>query len=261
MRLAARRRLFAVHRWLFKQALRGMGFNNWRSMEDSGELWVIRSLLPTLLKDQKPVVLDIGAHHGEYGNEVLKHFPSAVVHAFEPHPRTFEALRAGADQRISLHPKAMGAAPGRAQLYDRKGQDGSVYASLSEGSIRTLYKDDVIVYDVEVTTLDDFLQSANLARIDFLKVDTEGFEMDVFNGAAGALAEGRLGIIQFEFNSLHVARRQFLDEFVQRLPGHRLYRVLTDGMVALDKLRVVEREIFTYQNILAIPRDIAPARA
>jgi FkbM family methyltransferase len=261
MRLAARRRLFALHRWMFRQALRGMGFNNWRSMEDSGESWVIHDLLPTLLSTTQPVVLDIGAHHGEYGNEVLKRFPSAIIHAFEPHPRTFDALRTGADQRISLHAKAMGAAPGRAQLYDRKGQDGSVYASLSEGSIRTLYKEDVIVYDVEVTTLDEFLETANLSRVDFMKVDTEGFEMDVFNGAARALAEGKVGIIQFEFNSLHVARRLFLDDFVQRLPGHRLYRVLTDGMVALDKLKVVEREIFTFQNILAIPRDIAPAKA
>ena len=95
----------------------------------------------------------------------------------------------------------------------------------------------------------------------FLKIDTEGFEMDVLNGAARALENNGIGIIQFEFNSLHVARRLFLDQFVQRLPGHRLYRLLSDGMVALDRLKVVEREIFTFQNIVAIPREIAPEKA
>ncbi len=237
-----------------------MGFNNWRTMEGSGELWAIQQLLPALINDPKPFMLDVGAHHGDYSNLLLKALPDAVVHAFEPHPRTFAGLKQGAASSVRLHASALGASPGRAELFDRKGVDGSVYASLSKDSIRTLYQDDIVVHDVEVTTLDQFMEQEGLARIEFLKIDTEGFEMDVLNGASMALENNGIGIIQFEFNSLHVARRLFLDQFVQRLPGHRLYRLLSDGMVALDKLKVVEREIFTFQNIIAIPRGIAPEK-
>lgn len=261
MPLQARRRLFAVHRWLFHLALKGMGFNNWRTMEGSGELWAIQHLLPSLVKTPRPIMLDVGAHHGDYSNHLLKPFPEALIHAFEPHPRTFAGLKQGADPSVRLHACALGASPGRAELFDRRGVDGSVYASLSKDSIRTLYQDDIVVHDVEVTTLDQFMENEGLTRIDFIKIDTEGFEMDVLNGASRALERGGIGIIQFEFNSLHVARRLFLDQFVQRLPGHRLYRLLSDGMVALDKLKVVEREIFTFQNIVAIPREIAPEKA
>jgi FkbM family methyltransferase len=255
------RRLYAVHRYLLRTALRGLGFNNWQSMEQSGENWAIQRLLPSLIKKPNPLMLDIGAHQGEYSHELLKVYPDATIHAFEPHPRTFGLLQSKADSRLKLHAAAMGAAAGEAELYDRKGNDGSVHASLSQDAVRTIYQDDVIVHRVKVITLDEFMTENGIASIDFLKIDTEGFEMDVLNGAEAALAGGKIGIIQFEFNSMHVGRHQFLEDFTRRLEGHRLYRLLKDGMVALDRLKVVEREIFAFQNIVAIPKAMAPAKA
>lgn len=255
-----KRRLFAVYRWMFNTALKGMGFNNWQDMEGSGELWAIQHLLPALIKDSRPVMLDVGAHHGDYCNLLARTFPQAVIHAFEPHPRTFASLEKEADSTVRLHASALGATAGTAELFDRKGQDGSVHASLSKESLLTTYHSDVIVHQVRVITLDQFMDDEKIERVDFIKIDTEGFEMDVLNGASRALESGRLGIIQFEFNSMNVTRRLFLDQFIQRLPGHRLFRLLGDGMVALDKLKLVEREIFTFQNIVAIPREIAPEK-
>lgn len=256
-----KRRLFAVYRWMFNTALKGMGFNNWQDMEGSGELWAIQHLLPALIKDSRPVMLDVGAHHGDYCNLLARTFPQAAIHAFEPHPRTFASLEKEAVSAVRLHACALGATDGHAELFDRKGQDGSVHASLSKESLLTTYHSDVIVHQVRVITLDQFMDDQKIERVDFIKIDTEGYEMDVLNGASRALESGRLGVIQFEFNSMNVTRRLFLDQFIQRLPGHRLYRLLGDGMVALDKLKLVEREIFTFQNIVAIPREIAPEKA
>lgn len=260
MKLIARRRLFGIYRWLFKASLRAMGFNNWQDMEGSGELWAIQNLLPSLIKESRPVMLDVGAHHGDYCNLLTRSFPDAVIHAFEPHPRTFACLEEQAVETVRLHSCALGATSGVAQLFDRKGQDGSVHASLSKNSVLTASKNEVITHQIEVITLDHFIQSEGIERVDFIKIDTEGYEMDVINGGADALEKGRIGIIQFEFNSMNVARRIFLEQFVERLPEHRLYRLLSDGMVALDRLKLVEREVFAFQNILAIPKDIAPAR-
>ena len=256
--LKPRRRLFAVYRWMYHAALKGTGFDNWKSMQESGEGWAIHELLPSLIRERRPVMLDVGAHHGEYSLELQKAFPEARIHAFEPHPITFHSLKSAVPASITLHQCAIGAKPGSAELYDRKTEDGSVHASLSEEALRTLYRDEPIVHQVEVQTLDDFLAAECLDRVDFIKIDTEGYEMDVLNGGEAALVEGRVGIIQFEFNSLHAARRQFLCDFMDKLPNHRLYRLLSDGMIALDLLRVSEREVFAFQNILAIPSETAP---
>ena len=56
--------------------------------------------------------------------------------------------------------------------------------------------------DVPCTTLDDFCAAREIARIHFLKVDVEGYERDVFRGAAGLLRERRIDFITFEISQI-----------------------------------------------------------
>ncbi len=256
------RRLYALYRSLLKHSLRQSGFFNWESMEASGETWFLHELLPTLLHQEAPQVLDVGANSGDYTDAVLRVYPKANAHAFEPHPVTYQRLVSAVGHRAKCHPMALGSSPGRLKLYDSEGStEGGIRASLSPEALKTMTSKPLVSVDVEVSTLDLFLKDQSFDRIDFLKIDTEGFEMDVLNGATHALAKDQIGVIQFEFNALHIGRRQFLVDFMERLPGHRLYRLLSDGMVALDKLKPYEREIFAFQNIVAIPREIAPRKA
>ncbi len=256
------RRIYALYRSLLKHCLRRSGFFNWESMEASGETWFLQEQLPGLLHQESPCVLDVGANSGDYTEAVLRVYPKARAHAFEPHPLTFQRLMSAVGNRAKCHPMALGSTPGQLKLYDSEGStEGGIRASLSPEALKTMTSKPLVSVEVEVSTLDFFLKDQKLDRVDFLKIDTEGFEMDVLQGATHALAAGQIGVIQFEFNALHLGRRHFLIDFMERLPGHRLYRLLSDGMVALDKLKPYEREIFAFQNIVAIPREIAPEKA
>ena len=252
------RRFFAVNRWLFKFALQGMGFNNWRSLSDSGEAWVVKNVLPKLHLGDRPVFMDVGANAGEYSELLLARFQKASVHAFEPHPKTFVTLNQNMGGRVQCHPLALGAEKGAFHLYDRGGDDGGIRASLAKEALETVQSKPLTEYSVTVSTVDDFLKDHSISAIDFMKIDTEGYEMDVLKGAHDALLQGKIGAIQFEFAGIHFARRQFLADFQAVLPGHRLFRILRDGLVPLDLLSVAEREVFTFQNILAWPADAPP---
>jgi FkbM family methyltransferase len=252
------RRFFAVNRWLFKFALRGMGFNNWRSLSDSGEAWVVKNVLPKLHLEDPPVFMDVGANSGGYSELLMARYPQATVHAFEPHPKTFVTLGENMKGRVQCHPLALGAEKGGFDLYDRGGDDGGIRASLAREALETVQSKPLTAYSVTVSTVDDFVKEHSISAINFIKIDTEGFEMDVLLGAKVSLAEGRISAIQFEFNDVHFARRQFLADFQAVLPGHRLYRILRDGLVPLDLLSVAEREVFTFQNILAWPLTATP---
>lgn len=252
------RRFFAVNRWLFKFALQGMGFNNWKNLEESGESWVVQNVLPKLRLGDLPVFMDVGANAGEYSDLLLARFPQAIIHAFEPHPRTYEALKQNMKTNVKCHPVALGAENGVFNLYDRGGNDGGIRASLAKEALETVQSKPLTAYSVTVSTVDDFMKEQSISSIDFIKIDTEGFEMDVLKGAHDALSKGKIGAIQFEFADIHFARRQFLADFQAVLPGHRLYRILRDGLVPLDLLSVAEREVFTFQNILAWPLTAAP---
>jgi FkbM family methyltransferase len=248
---------YAVYRLMFRRALKGLGFNNWRSLKESGEAWMVRQILPKLSMGT-PTFLDVGANSGDYSTLLVGSFPQAIIHAFEPHPRTYETLKKNMRPNVRCHPVALGRESGMFNLYDRGGNDGGIRASLAKEALETVQSKPLTAYPVTVSTVDEFLREQNIQRVDFMKIDTEGFEMDVLQGAKASLGEGKIGAIQFEFNDVHFARRQFLADFQAVLPSHRLYRILRDGLVPLDLLSVAEREVFTFQNILAWPLTATP---
>lgn len=57
------------------------------------------------------------------------------------------------------------------------------------------------------------MTSRNISYVDLLKIDVEGNELKVFQGAEKSLAEGRIGAIQIEFNECAIDSRIFLRDF------------------------------------------------
>lgn len=81
---------------------------------------------------------------------------------------------------------------------------------------------------VSVDTVDGICDRHHISRIDFLKIDTEGSDMAVLEGAAGLVREQRIVIIQVEAsmnsrNSHHVAFGAFQAYFEPR--GYRLFAI------------------------------------
>ena len=89
--------LYRFNRALFHLSLRGLGILNWQSERLRGK----SDLLERLLSRAAPgtVVLDVGANEGEYSQTVMRLAPHVEVHAFEPHPQTFEDSHLACDRR------------------------------------------------------------------------------------------------------------------------------------------------------------------
>ena len=150
---------------------------------------------------------DVGAHIGLYSLLLARLVGTeGRVHAFEPEPRNHERLIAnlalnGADNVVAR----------RAAAYSRTsrvelnvfGAGLGAWHSLGRPRLpdpfapgRTV--EPVGAIEVEAVALDDYCAEAGVRRIDFLKVDVEGAERDVLEGARGLLAEGGVGVILFE---------------------------------------------------------------
>jgi hypothetical protein len=104
----------------------------------------------------------------------------------------------------------------------------------------------------EIVSLDDFCSDEGIDRIDFLKIDMEGLELEVLRGATRMLKEQRFGIIQFEFGECDIFSRVFLRDFYQFLVGYRFARLCSQGLLDLGPYRH-ENEIFRNQNIVVVP--------
>jgi FkbM family methyltransferase len=138
----------------------------------------------------RQVALDIGANVGNHSLYFAPHF--AEVRSFEPNPRTFALLAANAllDPKIQVQQTALGDAAGTLPLRYNPANVGEA-SLMADGAGSGGHS-----VDVPVQRLDDLVDPA--ADVGFIKIDVEGFEEQVFRGAARVLA-GR-PVIAFEQN-------------------------------------------------------------
>jgi FkbM family methyltransferase len=159
---------------------------------------------------QPLLVADVGANVGQSARKFLAAFPLAAVHSFEPAPANFAQLLqthaaapAGERERWALHALAVAAAPGFANFSAPQGPNLNPQTfSLGQRADMGLQHTQV----VNVTTVDALASPGGPlggAFVDLLKVDVEGWECDVFEGAARALAAAppRVGALFFEYST------------------------------------------------------------
>lgn len=142
------------------------------------------------------VTLDIGANLGLVS--ILMASIGAEVHAFEPNPRMIgylnQTVARNPDLPITLHKTALGAADRELDLMIPEQNEGA--ASLKSLGVRRVIES----VTVPVRRLDDYIGNAGVDRVDFIKIDVEGFEPQVFEGAQNVLRELRPRALVFEEN-------------------------------------------------------------
>ena len=150
------------------------------------------------------VVVDAGASFGWYSTLFARWVGSAgSVHAFEPVPKLAElaqdTLRLnGVEAMTSLNVEGLGSESGEFIVYTFAG------LPLGHASASDLGRSDAQAHQCRLTTLDTYVRKAGLDRLDFLKVDVEGGERDVFLGGRQVLARHK-PLIGFEVN-IHCLR-------------------------------------------------------
>lgn len=170
-----------------------------------------------------PVVLDVAANIGLATLAMATALPgSARLLAVEPSPRNLAHLRrnlaANGFERVEVVPAAAGAEPGSLSFHESAFGAGSHVVSGHH-----LAGTAMPAVSVPVDTLDRMVASRGLERLDFIKIDVEGFEPDVLEGGAGAIERFR-PVIYVEFNSWTLMAyrnahpRAFLEDLVRRFP-------------------------------------------
>ena len=147
------------------------------------ELAAHRSLLRALLEDLRvDTVLDVGAHTGGYGALLRELGYAGEIVSFEPVRASFEALSARLDERWHAQRLALGAANGTLAL-NVAGE--SNFTSFLKPIAVERYAGSATdhVEQVEVRRLDEVASGSRI----FLKTDTQGFDLEVIEGARGVL--------------------------------------------------------------------------
>ncbi len=152
----------------------------WLGTHDRWDTFHIKRMLP-----QGAVFCDIGANFGYY-SLTLGRFLAGQGHvfAFEPHPANRKRLECNIalnqlGDSITVVGKALSDSPGKARMTNRTDNSGAVHIAQAGDT------------EVDVSTLDTIVDELGLARLDFVKIDVEGFEAHVLRGAERSLRRFR----------------------------------------------------------------------
>ncbi len=173
------------------------------------------------------VVLDVGANMGYYVLlEARAVGQQGTVYALEPVPVTFQILKRNIAlnhlTNVYLFQMALGAEDGEATMYVMKKLNWSHLAHDRWPSRRLqhLRAHARTTIQVPIRTLDTFLKEAEIPRVNFLRMDVEGFEVDIIQGGLAALTRLAEQNVLKVFMEIHPFlaedRRPFL-EMVQSL--------------------------------------------
>jgi FkbM family methyltransferase len=143
-------------------------------------------------------IIDVGAHIGTYSIP-LAMISAGPVHAFEPNPAALLRLRSNlalnAISNITVHEVAVGSACETRELFACDSKDLGLSSFVESAAVQNRRK---TLIPVPVVTLDkEFPEGSSSCRVDLIKIDVQGFEADVLEGAEKLVGRDR-PVILFE---------------------------------------------------------------
>lgn len=249
-------RLQKFYENFFHISLIGMNIGTGGDISTDGELNVLHYIKNKCLSSKEAIIFDVGANVGNYSQEIIKEFKKTnfQLYCFEPSKVTFHELkiRLGNFSNINLHNIGFGEEKGVKNLFYDKKKSG--LASLYDRRLLHFGIKMNLQESIKIDTIDNFCKNNRIRNIDFLKLDTEGHELNILKGAKGMIKNNSIGCIQFEFGGCNIDSRTYFQDFWYLLsPKYRIYRILKDGIVEILKYKEIN-EIFVTTNYLAILR-------
>lgn len=205
------------------------------------------------------IVFDVGANIGEYTQYILGINPDVRIFCFEPVLNTYMHLKNNLSKEINsgkLVVNNFGLSDNQSEadifIYEDLSGNNSLYFNEIYGvSDKTLRKEKILL-----KTLNEYTDSNNINRIDYLKIDVEGHEFKVICGASDLINKKMIKCIQFEYNSnWKVSGLKLCEVFEYLTPfGYEFYRLTIWGKIHIKNFRN-ELENYKHSNYIAILDD------
>jgi FkbM family methyltransferase len=252
-----RRDPFLVIRYAFRK----VGFEVLR-FKDVDPFHVIQRVVTK----SNPVVFDVGANVGQTARTFRSLFPAATIHSFEPFPESYDVLCSSlrGDARAQAHKMALSDTTGSSQFnVNRNRATNSLLQSDPDATrIRGNNLQTENQIEVSTQTVDDFCQQQKIPRIDILKLDVQGGEYAVLQGARRMLSDQTIDLIYMEMimAPAYIGQRSFLeyltflDSYRYRLFGLYNWFHCHDRLSQTDMVLVSANFLERYENLVAGPR-------
>jgi FkbM family methyltransferase len=169
---------------------------------------------------QPTTVFDVGANTGMTSRYMRKFFPKARIHAFEPVNSTFQLLEKNLshDPLIKLNQVALGdrddVVPIEVDAYSQ--QSTFIHTANAKRTLES----------VTMIQLDSYCKSESVASIGILKMDVQGYECQVIEGAKHLIDDGKISFVYTEVG--------FREDDKENMPFSTIHKLLSERGFSLS---------------------------
>ncbi len=198
-------------------------------------------------------IIDVGAHHGESIEFFLKNFQIKKIYSFEPVAQAFEKLKKNTNHlttnkniELTLENMALGSSDKNVKI---KQMIESSSSTLREINLESKYfskkkkllysgrNDFYKIVEVKQVKLKNYIQQKSINKIDFLKIDTEGYELDVLLGLEEEIKNVKIIIFEHHYHDMIKKNYTFLN-----IHGY----LITNNFKQIYKSKMPFRKTFEY---------------
>jgi FkbM family methyltransferase len=198
-------------------------------LDDTG---VSEEVKKVYMKPKKgDVVVDAGAHYGFYTLYASRLVGAdGMVLSFEPHPNNYKGLltnlRLNGVNNVKTLNIALGEFDGKIRLYIRSHSGGH--------SIFLKSKDYITV---ELTKLDTIIERLNLKRVNLIKIDAEGAELNILKGANKVIRLFKPNLTMAAYHFPEQAAK--LEEWLKKYPYYTVIKTDNNFLHAVNRTRKI----------------------
>tara|TARA_B100000161_G_C33504747_1_gene393461 strand:+ start:135 stop:962 length:828 start_codon:yes stop_codon:yes gene_type:complete len=204
----------------------------------------------SLLGKTPRILIDIGAHRGEYTNCVITKFPKLKAYLFEPSKYNYELLKKKYEgqKNIIIENFALSNLAKKSHLYSN--EPGSPIASLAKLNYDHFGINMEKGEQIFQKRFDEYWKDINI-KIDYMKIDVEGNELDVLLGIGKFI--NNISLIQFEFGPANLQTKTCFLDFWKFFDDKdfSIYRITPRGAQFIKKYQQMD-EYFRVTNFIAV---------
>lgn len=136
-------------------------------------------------------ILDVGANVGQTAWGLTRYFPSDPIYCFEPVSSSFAELERRYGDKVTCIQSALGSEPGSAEIMICHNSELNTMAAPGSNARTGAIGRETIQLD----TLDAFVERSGLDRVGLLKMDVQGWELEVLRGGANTIKDRKVRFI------------------------------------------------------------------
>ena len=213
------------------------------------------SFLKKKISNNINILIDVGAHHGDTINEFLKIFSIEKIYAFEPSKKNFIKLKDKVTKiekrnnvKIKIFPLGIGKKEEILSLNEITDGVSNTFNNLNVNSIYFKKKKFITTFfgikkfindkvPTKIIRLKDFLEQEKINKIDFIKIDTEGFEFNILLGLEEDIKKVKFILFEHHYDNMIVKNYKYKD----------IHKLLIDhGFQKIFKTKMPFRKSFDY---------------